>query len=73
MLIHGYNANDFVLSSSISIPKDIHSSLSSNDNYRGISLFNGICKLFYYIIMHTCNDYLYTSDMRPTALMMMMR
>ena len=63
MLIHGYNANDLVLSSIISIPKDIRSSLSSSDNYRGISLFNGICKLFDYVIMHTCNDYLYTSDM----------
>ena len=64
MLIHGYNANDLVLSSIISIPKDIRSSLSSNDNYRGISLINGICKLFDYVIMHTCNDYLYTSDMQ---------
>ena len=64
MLIHGYNANDLVLSSIISITKDIRSSLSSNDNYRGISLINGICKLFDYVIMHTCNDYLYTSDMQ---------
>ena len=62
MLIHGYNANDLVLSSIISISKDIHSSLSSCDNYRGISLFNGICKLFDYVIMHTY--YLYTSDMQ---------
>ena len=64
MLIHGYNANDLVLSSIISIPKDIRSSLSSSDNYRGISLFNGICTLFDYVIRHTCNDYLYTSDMQ---------
>ena len=64
MLIHGDNANDLVLSSIISIPKDICSSLSSSDNYRGISLFNGICKLFDYVIMHTCYDYLYTSDMQ---------
>ena len=64
MSIHGYNANDLVLSSIISIPKDKRSSLSSSDNYRGISLFNGICKLFDYVIMHTCNDYLYTSDMQ---------
>ena len=64
MLIHGYNANNIVLSSIISIQKDIRSSLSSSDNYRGISLFNGVCKLFDYVIMHTCNDYLYTSDMQ---------
>ena len=64
MLIHGYNVNDLVLSSIISIPKDIRSSLGNSDTYRGISLFNGICKLFEYVIMHTCNDYLYTSDMQ---------
>ena len=64
MLIHGYNANDLVLSSIISIPKDMRSSLSIRANYRGISLFNGICKLFDYVIMHACNDYLYTSDMQ---------
>ena len=64
VLIHGYNANDLVLSSIISIPKDIRSSLSSSDNYRGIYLFNRICRLFDYVIMHTCNDYLYTSDMQ---------
>ena len=63
-LIHGYNANDLVLFSIISIPKDVRASLSSSDNYRGISLFNGICQLFDYGIMHTCNDYVYTSDMQ---------
>ena len=62
MLIHDYN--DIVLSSIISIPKDIRSSLSSSDNYRGISSFIGICTLFDYVIMHTCNDYLYTSYMQ---------
>ena len=64
MLIHGYNAKYLVLSSIISLQKDIHSSQSSSDNYRGISLYNGLCKLFDYVIMHTCNDYLYTSDMQ---------
>ena len=67
VLIHGYNANALVLSSIISIPKDIRSSLSSSDNYRGISLFNVVIlryvKLFDYVILHACNDYFYTSDM----------
>ena len=31
--IHGYNANDLVFSSIISIPKDINYSLSIRDNY----------------------------------------
>ena len=61
MLIHGYNANDLVLSSIISIPKDIRSSLSSSDNYRGIYLMGYVN----YLIMRTyINDYLYTSDMQ---------
>ena len=30
----------------VSIPKDPKVSLSNSDNYRGISLFNCICKLF---------------------------
>ena len=30
----------------ISIPKAVQVSLSNNDNYRGISLFNCICKLY---------------------------
>ena len=64
MLIHCYNAIDSVLSSIISTPKDIRSSLGICDNYRGFSLFNGICTLFNYVIIHTCNDYLYTSDMQ---------
>ena len=51
MLIHGYNANDLVLSSIMSSPRDIRSSLSSSDNYRGICLFNGICTLFNYAYM----------------------
>ena len=58
MLIHGYNANDFSFYLPLSLlQKNIRSSLSSSDNYRGISLFNGIFKLFDYVIMHTCNDY----------------
>ena len=42
MLQHGYNAKDLILSSIISIPKDMKTSLSSSTNYRGISLFNTI-------------------------------
>ena len=37
MLQHGYNANDLILSSIISIPKDMKYFLSSSTNYRGIS------------------------------------
>ena len=46
MLVHGYTPEDILKSSIISIPKDNTASLTSSDNYRGISLFNSICKLF---------------------------
>ena len=40
------------------------SSLTSSDNYRGISLFNSICKVFDDTILDPCNDYFMTSDMQ---------
>ena len=46
MLVHGYNPSDLLLSTIISISKDLMGSLSKSDNYRGISLVNSICKLF---------------------------
>ena len=46
MLVHGYTPDDLLKSSIISIPKDGTASLTTSDNYRGISLFNAICKLF---------------------------
>ena len=64
MITHGYNARDLRISSILSIPKDMKSSLSSSDNYRGISLFNSICKVFDYTILDLCNDYFMTSDMQ---------
>ena len=45
MLFHGYTSTDLLKSSIISIPKDFQVSLSNMDNYRGIDLFNCICKL----------------------------
>ena len=64
MITHGYNARDLRISSMLSIPKDMKSSLTSSDNYRGISLFNSICKVFDYTILDLCNDYFMISDMQ---------
>ena len=61
MITRGYNARDLRISSILSIPKDMKSSLTSSDNYRGISLFNSICKVFDYTILDLCNDYFMTS------------
>ena len=64
MIVHVHNHRDLLASSSISIPNDMRAKLSKSDNYRGISLFNAICKVFDYVIMHLCEDFLYTSEMQ---------
>ena len=58
MLQHGYNAEDLILFSIISISNDMKSYLSSSTNYRDILLFNAIGKVFDYtilIISNTCS------------------
>ena len=40
MLTHGYTPDDLLLSTIISIPKDNRNSMSSSDNYHGISMSN---------------------------------
>ena len=46
MIVHGHIPKDLLVSTIISIPKDMRASLCKSDNYRGISLFNAICKVF---------------------------
>ena len=64
MLVHGYTPEDFLKSSIISIPKDNIASLTSSDNYRGISLFNSIFKLFDNVILLLYGNELQASDMQ---------
>ena len=64
MLGHGYNAGELIRSSIISIPKDVTASICNNDNYRGISLFNSISKLYDYVILDICSEYLNISDLQ---------
>ena len=64
MLTHGYYPKEQVKSTIISIPKDKSISLSKSTNYRGISLFNSINKLFDYVIIDLCGDTLLTSEMQ---------
>ena len=63
MLTHGYYPKELV-NTIISIPKDKSISLSKSTNYRGISLFNSINKLFDYVIIDLCGDTLLTSKMQ---------
>ena len=48
----------------VSILKDVKSSLSSANNYRGISLFNSIAKVFDYVIIELFGGSLQTTDMQ---------
>ena len=50
MIRHGYNPRELLLSLIISIPKDMKSSLCDSNKYRGISLFNAICKVYDHVI-----------------------
>ena len=62
MLIYGYTPSFLLKSTILSIPKDYKPSLSSRDNYRGISLFN--YKLNDNVISHLFRKELTASEMQ---------
>jgi len=64
MTIHGFTPDIFLHSAIISIPKDAKGNLSTSCNYRGISLFNSLCKLFDIIILDIFKTEFNTSDMQ---------
>ena len=63
MLTHGHYPTKLLKSTLIYILKDTIASLSTSDTYRGISLFNNICKLLDYVIIYKYEDTFGTSDM----------
>ena len=62
MFYHGYTPADLMKSTTVSIPKDNKASLSGSHNYRGISLFNSLSKLFDHIILLKYSKQLQSSD-----------
>ena len=56
MISHGYTPTFLLKSTIVSIPKDNKASLSHSDNYRGISLFISINKLFDHVIVSLYKD-----------------
>ena len=62
MISHGYPPTVLLKSTIVSIPKDNKASLSNSDNYRGISLFNSMNKLFDHVILYKYQ--FHTSDIQ---------
>ena len=63
-MVNSYTPDALLKSTIISIPKDSAASLTRSDNYRGISLFNSICKLFDHVILLLFGGQLEASDMQ---------
>ena len=57
IIVHGHTSRDLLASTIISIPKYVRSSLCRSDNYRGISLFNAISKVFDSVIIYLGDDF----------------
>ena len=64
MLIHGYNPEQLLHCTVVSILKDVRGSKKPSDNYRGITLVNSICKFIDLLIIEKCSEFLYTSDLQ---------
>ena len=64
VIMHAHNSKELLLSSILSIPKYIRSSLSDSNNDRGISLYNAICKVYDHAIIDLCYKHFVTSDMQ---------
>ena len=62
--MHSYTPVDLLQSSIISIPKDLKALLCNSNNDGGIFLFNAIYKVYDYVIIYLCIDFLNTSDMQ---------
>ena len=59
-----YIPRDLSYSTIVSISKYYRASLCDVDNYRGIALFNCICKLYDYVIIDVCEPQLRTSNLQ---------
>ena len=64
MLMHGYCPGDLLISNIVSIPKNPQGSLSSSENYRGISLSNALTKVLDLIIIEKCSNALKSSNLQ---------
>ena len=64
IVVHGYVPSTMLRSIIVSIPKDPRQSLTTTDNYRGISLCSCFCKILDLIIINKCESCLKSSDLQ---------
>ncbi len=64
MTVHGYNAEDLLIGTMISLPKSRKANICDSNNYRGICLCYCINKLLEWCMIHRYGDKLYTSNLQ---------
>lgn len=62
MVCHGYCPSEFTKTTVVPIPKNTRKSMTSSENYRGISLSSVLGKILDYIFLHKYSDILSSSD-----------
>ncbi len=64
MTVHGYNTDDLLFGTMISLLKVHKTNICDSNNYRGIFLFSCINKLLEWCMIHRYGDKLYTSNLQ---------
>ncbi len=64
MMVHGYNPQNLLVGTLISLPKNIHADICDSDNYHGICLYSCTTKIIEFVILIRHGDKLMTSGLR---------
>ncbi len=64
IIIQGYNPDDLLMGTIISLPKDKHGNICSSDNYRGICLCSCLTKLLEWCMLNRYRDNLSTPGLQ---------
>ncbi len=64
MTVHGYNAEDLLIGTMVTLPNDHKANVCDSNNYRGICLCSCINKLLEWCMIHRYGDILYILSLR---------
>ncbi len=64
MMVHGYNPQNLLEGTLISLPKNIHADICNSDNYHGICLCSCLTKIIEWVILIRHSDKLMTSGLQ---------